>query len=37
MTRNIIFKDGRIVKESLVTDRYDARELINNLPAPDEE
>jgi putative ABC transport system ATP-binding protein len=37
MTRNIIFKDGKILKESEVTDRYDARELIKNLPAQDED
>jgi putative ABC transport system ATP-binding protein len=37
MTRNVIFRDGRIMKESLVTDRFDARELIKNLPVQDED
>ncbi len=37
MTRNIIFRDGRIVKETEVTDRFDARELIKNLPVQDED
>jgi putative ABC transport system ATP-binding protein len=37
MSRNIIFKDGRILKESLVTDRFDARELIRNLPVQDDD
>jgi putative ABC transport system ATP-binding protein len=37
MTRNIIFRDGRIMKESIVTDRFNARELINNLPDQDED
>jgi putative ABC transport system ATP-binding protein len=37
MSRNIIFRDGRILKESVVTDRFDARELINNLPVQDED
>jgi putative ABC transport system ATP-binding protein len=37
MTRNVIFRDGRIMKESMVTDRFDARELINNLPVQDED
>jgi putative ABC transport system ATP-binding protein len=37
MTRNIIFKDGRIVKESEVTERFSAREILNNLPVQDED
>jgi putative ABC transport system ATP-binding protein len=37
MTRNIIFKDGRIVKESEVTERFSAREMLNNLPVQDED
>ncbi|HPT32229.1 MAG TPA: ABC transporter ATP-binding protein [Prolixibacteraceae bacterium] len=37
MTRNIIFRDGRIVKETEVTHRFDARELIKNLPVQDED
>jgi putative ABC transport system ATP-binding protein len=32
MTRNIIFRDGRIQKESFVTNRFNATELINALP-----
>ncbi|HSO84980.1 MAG TPA: ABC transporter ATP-binding protein, partial [Draconibacterium sp.] len=32
MTRNIIFRDGRIQKESLVANRFNATELINALP-----
>lgn len=37
MTRNIVFRDGRIMKESVVTDRYNASELIAALPATDDE
>lgn len=33
MKRNIVFRDGRIMKESLVNDRFNATELINALPA----
>lgn len=31
-TRNIIFRDGHIIKEQLVSDRLDAHELLNNSP-----
>lgn len=37
MTRNIIFRDGKIVKESMVTDRFNATELIKKLPVLDDE
>jgi putative ABC transport system ATP-binding protein len=37
MTRNIIFRDGKILKESVVTDRFDAHELLSNLPVQDED
>ena len=32
MKRNIVFRDGRIQKESLVTDRFNATQLIKALP-----
>ncbi len=32
MKRNIVFKDGRIQKETMVTNRHFASELIKNLP-----
>ena len=32
MKRNIVFKDGRIQKETMVTNRHFATELIKNLP-----
>lgn len=32
-TRNVIFRDGRIQRESMVTERLSAREMIRNLPA----
>jgi putative ABC transport system ATP-binding protein len=32
MKRNIIFRDGRIQKETMVTNRHFASELIKNLP-----
>jgi len=31
-TRNVIFRDGRIQRESLVKERLSAREMIKNLP-----
>lgn len=37
MTRNIIFRDGRIVKESMVTERLNATELIAKLPVQEDE
>lgn len=37
MKRNIIFRDGRIQKESMVTNRLFATELIQNLPVEEEE
>jgi len=37
MTRNIVFRDGRILKESAVTGRFIASELIKQLPAQDDE
>lgn len=32
-TRNVIFRDGRIVRESEVTERSNAREILKNMPA----
>jgi len=32
-TRNVIFRDGRIQRESMVKERLSAREMIKNLPA----
>ena len=37
MTRNIIFRDGKIVKESMVTERLNATELIAKLPVQEDE
>ena len=37
MTRNIIFRDGRIQRELNVTNRFNATELIKNLPVEVEE
>lgn len=36
MKRNIIFRDGRIQKEIQVSDRFNARKLIEALPAEDD-
>lgn len=35
-TRNIVFRDGQILKTEDVTDRYDAIEMLKNLPANDD-
>ncbi len=32
MTRNIVFKDGRVVKKELVTDRFNATKMLAELP-----
>jgi putative ABC transport system ATP-binding protein len=32
-TRNVVFRDGRINRESMVTDRQNAREILKTLPA----
>ena len=32
MKRNVVFKDGRIVKEELVKDRFNARQMLAELP-----
>lgn len=37
MTRNVVFRDGRIMKETVVDERHNASELIAKLPASDEE
>lgn len=37
MTRNIIFRDGKIMKESMVTDRLNATGLIKKLPVQEED
>jgi putative ABC transport system ATP-binding protein len=34
-TRNIIFRDGRILKENLVTERFFARDVLKTLPLED--
>jgi putative ABC transport system ATP-binding protein len=31
-TRNVIFRDGRIQRESIVTDRLSAKDMLRNLP-----
>jgi putative ABC transport system ATP-binding protein len=31
-TRNVIFRDGHIIKQQMVTDRIDAREMLKSLP-----
>lgn len=36
MKRNIVFRDGRIQKESLVNDRFNASKLIEALPVEDD-
>lgn len=36
-TRNVLFRDGKIQKETLVTDRLFAKEILKNLPAEEEE
>jgi len=35
-TRNILFRDGHIIKQHLVTDRIDAREMLKSLPLASE-
>lgn len=37
MKRNIVFRDGLILKNQDVTDRFNARTMLNNLPVADEE
>lgn len=32
MTRQVVFRDGQIIREDLVTDRYNAVELLKSLP-----
>jgi putative ABC transport system ATP-binding protein len=32
-TRNVIFRDGKIQRESIVTERSNAREILKNMPA----
>jgi putative ABC transport system ATP-binding protein len=36
-TRNIIFKDGHILRESIVTDRIIAHEMLASLPVEDDQ
>jgi putative ABC transport system ATP-binding protein len=36
-TRNIIFKDGHILRESMVTDRINAHEMLASLPVEDDQ
>jgi putative ABC transport system ATP-binding protein len=31
-TRNVVFRDGHIQKENMVTDRHFAREILKTLP-----
>lgn len=35
MTRNVVFRDGHIIRENFVTDRNDAVELLKTLPVED--
>jgi putative ABC transport system ATP-binding protein len=32
MTREVVFRDGHIIRENMVTDRYNAAELLKALP-----
>jgi putative ABC transport system ATP-binding protein len=34
-TRNVIFRDGKILKENIVSDRSSAKEVLKNLPLED--
>jgi putative ABC transport system ATP-binding protein len=36
-TRNVIFKDGHILRESVVTDRISAQEMLASLPVEDDQ
>ena len=36
-TRNIIFRDGRIQKENIITDRLFARDVLKKLPVEEDE
>ena len=36
-TRNIIFKDGHILRESTVTDRINAHEMLASLPVEEDQ
>ena len=36
-TRNVLFRDGKIQKETMVTDRLYAKEILKNLPPEEEE
>jgi putative ABC transport system ATP-binding protein len=31
-TRNVMFRDGHIIRQEVVADRIDAREMLNSLP-----
>jgi putative ABC transport system ATP-binding protein len=33
MKRNVVFRDGHIVREELVTERFNAKEMLEALPA----
>jgi putative ABC transport system ATP-binding protein len=35
MKRSIIFKDGHVIREQMITDRHNAKELLANLPVAD--
>ena len=35
-TKNIVFRDGRIMRETVVTDRYNATEMLKQLPVQDD-
>lgn len=37
MKRNVVFKDGHIIREQLVTERFDAAKMLRDLPAEQEE
>jgi len=36
MTKNILFRDGKIVRETMVTDRFNAEEMLKQLPAQED-
>ena len=37
MKRNVIFRDGHIIREELVTDRFNAAQMLKNLPIEDDQ
>ncbi len=37
MKRNVVFRDGHIIREQLVTERFDAQEMLRGLPVDQDE